>query len=74
LPEACGGAAELVNPDDLPAVTEAMRHLVTDPQELLAAKRRACCRAANASWHHAAQRFEAAILKQESPAYPSKPA
>jgi glycosyltransferase involved in cell wall biosynthesis len=72
LPEACGGAAELVDPDDLPAVTEALRRLVTDPRALVAAKRRAFRRAANASWRHTAQEFETAIQEREATGHLSK--
>ncbi|MEZ0255325.1 MAG: glycosyltransferase family 4 protein, partial [Chthoniobacter sp.] len=50
LPEACGGAAALVNPDDKGAVISALRRLVVSPDELSAAKRKAVARAATASW------------------------
>lgn len=50
LPEACGGAAELVDPDDDAAVVGALRALVTNPAELQRAKQTGLQRALLASW------------------------
>jgi glycosyltransferase involved in cell wall biosynthesis len=74
LPEACGGAAKLVDPDNLPSVTEALRSLVTDPQALVAAKHRARHRAAKATWRHTVQHFEAALGEGHAADHSSKAA
>lgn len=50
LPEACGDAAALVNPDDFGAVVAAMRRLISDPNELARAKAASVERASRASW------------------------
>jgi len=60
LPEACGGAAMLVDPDDFPAVTDALRRLVTDPALLRRTKRQSVERAARAPWAGCAQLLEEA--------------
>ncbi len=61
LPEACGGAATLVDPDDLPAVTAALRSLVADPARLAARKAAAVARAAGAGWSTTAAALLAAV-------------
>ena len=58
LPEACGGAATLVDPDDLPAVTAALSEFATNPEFLREGKRRAVRRAAQASWAECAETIE----------------
>jgi len=58
LPEACGGAAMLVDPDDFPAVTEAMRRLVTDAELLRQTKWQSVERAARAPWTGCALHLE----------------
>ena len=58
LPEACGGGAELVDPDDPAAVRAALRRLVADRGVLQAAKDRALRRSQSASWETTADRFE----------------
>lgn len=50
LPEACGGAAELVDPDDETAVLLAVRSLVADPVKLREARKAACSRARAGTW------------------------
>jgi glycosyltransferase involved in cell wall biosynthesis len=50
LPEACGGAAILVNPDDLGAIVGHLRRLATDPAELRMWKMRSVARAAKSPW------------------------
>ena len=62
LPEACGGAAILVNPDDLGEVTEVMRRLATDLAWLSELKQRSVQRASEASWERCAGVVESAIL------------
>jgi glycosyltransferase involved in cell wall biosynthesis len=61
LPEACGGAAELVDPDDLLAVVAAMRRMATDPEHLAACKRRGVDRANRGSWSVTAERLVSSI-------------
>jgi glycosyltransferase involved in cell wall biosynthesis len=63
LPEACGEAAALVDPDDLPAVIGLLRRFATDREFLRAAKQRAVRRAANASWTEAAEILEEAAFE-----------
>jgi len=75
LPEACGGAAALVDPDDLPATVSALRRFATDPGFLRAAKMKAVNRAAAASWTGPAETIEAAALGEAcSPAGALAPA
>lgn len=50
LPEACGGAAILVDPDDQDAVSDALRRLVADSAWLADRKQAARARAENAPW------------------------
>lgn len=50
LPEACGGAAWLVNVDDFARVVDALRTLATTPAALIDYKRRSVDRAARATW------------------------
>lgn len=50
LPEACGGAARLVNPDDLKAVVDNLRELVTNPEALRVPKQKSVARAAECTW------------------------
>ena len=50
LPEACGGAARLVNPDDFKAVVDNLRELATDPEALRVAKQKSVARAAECTW------------------------
>jgi len=61
LPEACGGAATLVNPDDLPGVTFALRRFVTNAEFLRESKELARERAVQASWAACAATVENAI-------------
>jgi len=65
LPEACGGAARLVDVDDVPSVINAIRELVTDPELLRRAKRASVRRAAEAGWDRAAEAFDT-LLRQMS--------
>ncbi len=53
LPEACGGAATLVDPDDLDALTCAVAELA-EPRRLLAAKRASVARASSRTWEKVA--------------------
>lgn len=50
LPEACGGAAWLVNPDDFQSVVNALRTLASIPPVLNEYKRRSVARAARGTW------------------------
>jgi glycosyltransferase involved in cell wall biosynthesis len=54
LPEACGGAGLLVDPDDPAAIAGAIG-LLADPAVLTDAKRRSVERASQRSWDHAAR-------------------
>ncbi len=67
LPEACGGAALLADPDDLPAIIDAMRKLVTDPDFLARTKRQSVERAARAPWSACAQLVEEACAPSIRP-------
>ena len=53
LPEASGGAAVLVDPDDPDAVRGALRRFLADPAALATAKRRGVQRAGAATWRAA---------------------
>jgi len=64
LPEACGGAATLVNPDDFEAVTAALRALVVDKQFLRSAKTKSVERAARSPWSECARVFEQSARKE----------
>ena len=61
LPEACGGAALLVDPDDFDGVVQRLRLLASDAAALREYKRRAIERAAQASWETVAGVLEKAI-------------
>jgi glycosyltransferase involved in cell wall biosynthesis len=50
LPEACGDAGRLVDPDDLDAVIAALGQWATDPIALVGEKRRSLARARQAPW------------------------
>jgi glycosyltransferase involved in cell wall biosynthesis len=50
IPEACGTAGRLVNPDDFKAVVDHLRGLVTNPALLAAEKQRSIARAAECTW------------------------
>ena len=58
LPEVGGGAALLVDPDDIGAVVSALRALVGSPENLREWKRRSVARASTASWQSATDRLE----------------
>jgi glycosyltransferase involved in cell wall biosynthesis len=62
LPEACGGAALLVDPDDFEGVVRHLRTLVSDATALRAQKQRAVERASKSSWESVARILEQAIL------------
>jgi glycosyltransferase involved in cell wall biosynthesis len=62
MPEAAGGAAMLVNPDDLDAVKAGLRALYEDRNLLRATKRKSLERAAGASWSECADSVEAAAV------------
>jgi len=59
LPEACGGAAMMVNPDDFEAVVTALRSLATRPELLRHFKQLSIEHAATQSW-----KAKAAVLKE----------
>lgn len=61
LPEACGGAALLIDPDDLEGVTAHLRSLASDAAALRAQKQRSVERAARASWASVADVLEKAL-------------
>ncbi len=62
LAEACGGAALLVDPDDLNAVIDNLRQLASDAELLKAQKSKSVERAARASWSVVADTLEQAIM------------
>ena len=55
LPEACGAAATLVNPDDAPAMAEAIARIVLDPAWAAGLRDRGLRRAKEFTWGHAAR-------------------
>jgi len=61
LPEACGGAAELVDPDDGASIVNCMRRLVLDRAYLASCKRRSLDRAQHAPWAMTAAKLERAL-------------
>jgi glycosyltransferase involved in cell wall biosynthesis len=61
LPEACGDAAILVDPEDLLAVVAALKNLVTKPALLTQTKRRSLARVASAGWDITARALLAAL-------------
>jgi glycosyltransferase involved in cell wall biosynthesis len=62
IPEACDGAAWLVNPDDLQAVVGALRTLATIPPVLNEYKRRSATRAGRATWDLCVDALEKVLL------------
>jgi glycosyltransferase involved in cell wall biosynthesis len=72
LPEACGGAAMLVDPDDFTAVKEVLRRLVTDQGLLRQTKWQSVERAARAPWSGCARHIEE-ILLGKSTDEPARP-
>jgi glycosyltransferase involved in cell wall biosynthesis len=58
LPEVCGGAALLFDPDDPDAVTDALRRALDDPEPLVARGRE---RARGFSWERTARGVDAAV-------------
>lgn len=65
LPEACGDAGLLVDPDDLKAVTNALRGLAVDHEELKAQKIKSLHRAAQVSWSATADVVESVLMQQD---------
>ncbi len=61
LPEACGGAAMLADPDDFEAVVGILRRLATQPELLRSQKRRAVERASFASWDSVSEKLIGAL-------------
>ncbi len=61
LPEACGGAAILVDPDDFVSVVAALRSLAANPALLKTLKRKAVERAARAGWSVGAETLEQSV-------------
>lgn len=55
IPEACGGAARLVNPDDFKAVVDTLRELATNPKALAEEKANSVTRAAECTWRRRAE-------------------
>jgi glycosyltransferase involved in cell wall biosynthesis len=67
LPEACGGAAKLVDPDNFGMVTDALRRLVTDPAQLQRTKWQSVKRAARAPWTGCARQLEEIAMEKSRP-------
>ena len=58
LPEAAGGAAALLNPDDFSSVVDTLRRFATDRDCLVRYKRQSLERASRASWESTVDVFE----------------
>jgi len=58
LPEVCGGAAIVANPDDLGSVVDHLRSLVTSQELLRTTKVKSVERAARESWLAKTERLE----------------
>lgn len=63
LPQACGGAALLADPDDFSAVVSFLRRLAEDGGFLLSRKSASMQRASEASWSVAVDRLEEALAE-----------
>ena len=63
LPEACGGAAMLVDPEDYSSVVNCLHRLATDGRRLAEQKRWAVERAAEGTWTENAGAMEEVILQ-----------
>ncbi len=55
IPEACGDAGRLVNPDDFRSVVANLRELATNPAALAEEKRKSLARAAECTWKKRAE-------------------
>jgi glycosyltransferase involved in cell wall biosynthesis len=61
LPDACGAAGIQVNPDDMPAVVNAMRLLVADGNALVEEKQRSVARAQSGTWAQRTMELESLL-------------
>ena len=61
IPEACGGAGRLVDPDDFTAVVATLRELATNPAVLAEEKMKSVVRAAECTWSRRARDLSMAI-------------
>jgi glycosyltransferase involved in cell wall biosynthesis len=61
LPDACGPAGALLDPEDLPAVTGILRRYCQDPTALADAKRKCRAHAAHCSWASTVDALEALL-------------
>lgn len=57
IPEACGGAGRLVNPDDFKAVVDTLRDLATNPGALAEEKAKSVMRAGECTWKKRTEQF-----------------
>jgi glycosyltransferase involved in cell wall biosynthesis len=71
LPEACGGAARVVDVDHLSSVIDAMRELVQNPDRLAVAKHASLERARLADWSHTAATMENALAQASGAIIPN---
>lgn len=62
LPDACGFAGVMLDPENLHAVVDQLRLWATNAAKLIQAKRASVARAATASWDRVAEGFEKAVL------------
>ena len=67
IPEACGGAASLVNPDDAQAVRRVIRRFSVDGEALAEAKREAYKHARASSWDLCVDRLEEIFAQSHLP-------
>jgi glycosyltransferase involved in cell wall biosynthesis len=68
IPEVCGDAAILCDPDHPEQFTDALRSLVVDPARLLDYRRRGLARAAELSWDHNVDTLERTLQAAVAPA------
>ncbi|HVS72511.1 MAG TPA: glycosyltransferase family 4 protein [Phycisphaerae bacterium] len=67
LPEACGTAGILLNPDDFPSIVSALRTLATNPAALAEQKQKSLARAQSSPWSTVADKL-LALTQQTVPA------
>ncbi|MGD0541751.1 MAG: glycosyltransferase family 4 protein, partial [Tepidisphaeraceae bacterium] len=66
LPQACGDAAILVDPDDLSSIVAQLHQLATNPQMLMDRKRRSLEHASRHTWRHRVGQMESLFRTWDS--------